>query len=728
VTELDTAHPHAARTRPAGEMRAAAHAHVHDDHDPDHRHDHDHGHHHGHDHDEEEHEHHGFDWLTAVRIAVAGLCSVAIWFVEVFWFETGSVLETIHEAFDYFDPWKALALIDFLPQPLVDALPPGVTDWINDWLAMPFSTYAYVAVLFSGWPILKAAVQDILKLRMTMELSMTIALLAGLFTGYFFVAAFIVFFVLIAEVLEGLTVERGRRAIHELLEFLPRQVVVRRGGTTAEIHVDGLRQGEVVLVSPGGRIPVDGAVVAGFSFADESRITGESMPVEKVAGSTVYAGSINQSGALEVRTERIGADTSYGKIIEAVEQAERSRAPIARISDRLAGYIVLFAIAFAIFTQLMWGDVMQSLSVLVVAGACGVAAGTPLAILGAIGRAARLGAIVKGGVHLEKLWKVDTVILDKTGTLTFGEPRLKTIYPAPGVGQDEVLTAAATAEFRSEHPLGKAILDHARKDGRPIVEPADFHYLPGRGIAANAGGQRILVGNEAWMTENHIAVGNLNMPNDGGASVVYVGRGDRLLGAITIADAMRPDARVAVAALQKRGIRTILLTGDGMPVALAISRELGITEVEANQLPEDKVARVRALVGQGRVVAMVGDGVNDAPALAEASVGVAMGSGTDVARESADLVLLGNDLARFVDTIDLARWTRRIIYMNFVGTVAVDTLGVAAAMAGLIGPVWAIQIHTVSELVFILNSARLLPRWNPFKRPAPGTAVPEPAE
>jgi len=452
------------------------------------------------------------------------------------------------------------------------------------------------------------------------------------------------------------------------------------------------------------------------------------MPVEKVAGSTVFAGSINQSGALEVRTERIGADTSYGKIIEAVEQAERARAPIARTSDRLAGYIVLFAIAFAIFTQVMWGDVMQSLSVLVVAGACGVAAGTPLAILGAIGRSARLGAIVKGGVHLETLWKVDTVVLDKTGTLTFGEPRLRSIYAAPGVSQDEVLTAAATAEFRSEHPLGKAILDHARENGRAVVEPTDFHYLPGRGIAANSGGQRILVGNEAWMTENGIAIGSISVPNDGSASVIYVGRGDRPLGAIAIADAMRPDARVAVDALKKRGIRTILLTGDDLPVALAISRELGITEVEANQLPEDKVARVRALVGQGRVGAMVGAGVNDGPALAEASVGVAMGSGTDVARESADLVLLGNDLARFVDTIDLARWTKRIIYMNFVGTVAVDSLGVAAAMAGLIGPVWAIQIHTVSELVFILNSARLLPRWNPFKRAAPEAAVPAPAE
>jgi heavy metal translocating P-type ATPase len=668
------------------------------------------------DHDGHHDEHGGLDRLTATRIGYAAFCVVAIWFVEGFFFETGSVWESLHEFFQQFDPWPVLALGDLLPEAVRSALPEPVVAWIDFYLAMPFSTYAYTCMLFAGWPILKAAVEDLFKLRMTMELSMTIAIIAGAYTGYFFVTAIVILFVLIAEVLEGLIVGRGRRAIRDLLEFLPRRVTVRRSGVPIEIDVDDLKIGETVLVAPGERIPVDGIVVAGNSFVDESRITGESMPVEKVADGTLYAGSINQSGVLEVRTDRIGADTSYGKIIEAVENAERSRAPIARTSDLLAGWIVLFAIGFAIATQLAWHDVNTSISVLVVAGACGVAAGTPLAIFGGIGRAARLGAVVKGGSYLQMLYRVNTVVIDKTGTLTFGEPRVTSVVPAAGVAANDLLAAAATAEIRSEHPLGKAIIAHARGAGVSIAEPADFRYTPGRGILATAGGRRILVGNEAWFAGNGVPTDGLAVPTDGAATVVYVARDGKLLGAVAIADTVRPESRAAIAGMHRLGIRTILLTGDNRPVAEAIARGLGITEVEANLLPEAKVARVRQLVHEGRTVAMVGDGVNDAPALAAANVGVAMGSGTDVARESADVVLLGNDLVRFVETIMVARWTRRIIYQNFAGTVAVDILGVLAALAGLIGPVIAINIHTISELIFISNSARLLPRrWDPFK-------------
>ena len=456
-----------------------------------------------------------------------------------------------------------------------------------------------------------------------------------------------------------------------------------------------------------------GAVVGGHSFVDESRITGESMPAEKVAGGRVYAGSINQSGVLEVRAERIGADTSYGKIIEAVERAERSRAPVARLADRMAGYIVVFAMAFAAFTQYMFQDVNTSISVLVVAGACGVAAGTPLAILGAIGRAARLGAIVKGGVYIELLSRADTVVLDKTGTLTFGKPRVQTVAATPGVAESELLSAAASAELRSEHPLGKAIVEHARAAGADMNEPGIFHYTPGRGVAASVGAGRVFVGNAAWMKDNGIATADL--PSSGAASHVHVARDGRLLGTIAIADAMRPEAREAVEAMQRMGIRTLLLTGDNARVAQAIGGQLGIAEIEADLLPEAKVARIKALVAAGRTVAMVGDGVNDAPALAAAHVGVAMGSGTDVAREAADVVLLGNDLARFVDTIAVARRARAIIWFNFAGTILVDVLGIILAYFGYIGPVASVQVHTGSELAFILNSARLLPRWIPFR-------------
>ena len=321
-------------------------------------------------------------------------------------------------------------------------------------------------------------VENIVERRMTMELSMSIAIIAAAAIGEFFTALVITLFVLVAEVLEGMTVGRGRKAIRDLLEFLPREVSVRRDGAIRSVSAEQLALGDAVLVAPGARIPVDGAVLSGHSFVDESRITGESMPVEKTAGTHVFAGSINQSGALEVSADRIGRDTSYGKIIEAVERAERSRAPVQRLADRMAGYLVYFALGAAALTFLITRDVRSTISVIIVAGACGIAAGTPLAILGAIGRAARLGAIVKGGVHLETLGRVDTVVLDKTGTLTLGRPEVQRIVPAAGVAEAAVLAAAASAELRSEHPLGKAIVAYARRKAGEIAEPSALHLHP----------------------------------------------------------------------------------------------------------------------------------------------------------------------------------------------------------------------------------------------------------
>jgi len=543
---------------------------------------------------------------------------------------------------------------------------------------------------------------------MTMELSMTIAIIAAAAIGELFTALVITLFVLVAEVLEGLTVQRGRRAIGDLLELLPRDVSVRRAGTVCTAKAEQLAIGDAVLVDPGGRVPVDGIVLAGHSFVDESRITGEAMPVEKEKGAHVYAGSINQSGALEIRTERIGRDTTYGKIIEAVERAERSRAPVQRLADRLAGYLVYFALGAAGLTFLVTGDVRSTIAVVIVAGACGVAAGTPLAILGGIGQTARLGAIVKGGVHLETLGRVDTVVLDKTGTLTFGRPEVQRVLGAGDVSPEAVLDAAASAEQRSEHPVGRTIVAYARARKRAVVEPDRFSYTPGRGIVADVAGTIVLVGNRAWMRDRGVPIPDTDTATSA-ASEVLVARDGRLLGAILVADTVRPEGRRAVAALERMGIRTMLLTGDARPVAEAVARSLGIREVEADLLPEDKLARVGTLMDAGRTVAMIGDGVNDAPALTAASVGVGMGSGTDVARESADVVLLGNDLARFAEMLAIARRTRGIIWQNFAGTLVVDTCGVGLAAFGLLGPLLAAFVHVASELLFLLNSARLLP-------------------
>jgi P-type Cu+ transporter len=572
------------------------------------------------------------------------------------------------------------------------------------------SLLGVVGVLLGGWPIFREAAKNIRGRRMTMELSMSIAIVAAAAISEFFTALVITLFVLVAEVLENMTVARGRGAIRDLLEFLPRSVTVRRADGVRETSVDQLRVGDSVLVNPGGLVPVDGVVVRGHSFVDQARITGESMPVEKVSNSIVYAGTVNQSGALEVRVERIGRDTSYGKIIAAVESAERSRAPVQRLANRLAGYLVYFALVAAALTFLVTRDVRSTISAIIVAGACGIAAGTPLAILGAIGRAARLGAIIKGGLYLETLGRVDTVVLDKTGTITFGRTEVQAIVPTAGISEAAVLEAAASAELRSEHPFGKAIVAYASANGCSITEPERFDYTPGRGIAAVIGGATVLVGNRLLTAAHAIEAPRSLAAASDASSQVIVARDGRLLGTIVIADTLRPEARSAIESLAQMRIRSVLLTGDITTVAQAVAERLGITEVAAEMLPEAKLARVKQLVAGGRTVAMVGDGINDAPALAEANVGVAMGSGTDVARESADVVLLGNDLDRFAQTLRIARSTRRIILQNFAGTIAVDLIGIVMAAAGLLSPALAAFIHVASELTFIFNSARLLPR------------------
>ncbi len=458
--------------------------------------------------------------------------------------------------------------------------------WFRVW--EPFANVSIIglaAALIGLYPILREAVESIWERRMTMELSMTIAIAAALAIGQFFTGLIIILFVLIAEILEHMTVSRGRRAIGELLDFLPRQVLVHRDDGVQQISANEIRRGDIVVIKPGSRVPVDGEVIKGNSFVDQSSITGESLPVEKVSGAHVFAGTINQSGVLEVRTTGIGSDTAFGKIIEAVEQAERSRAPIQRTADRLAGYLVYFALACAALTLVVTHNLTSTISVIIVAGACGIAAGTPLAILGAIGRAARQGSIVKGGLFIEVLSRIDTVVLDKTGTLTLGQPEVVAIEPIAPITANQVLEIAATAEACSEHPLASAILKKAKEASVSVIEPSEFHYLPGKGLICSVDGQEIVVGNRTLFSDRELA-GPLPNKNRNHSSEVLVARNGTLLGAIQIADVLRPEAVKAVAELRAMGLRTILLTGDTDAIASAIGNELGIDEVQADLLPD----------------------------------------------------------------------------------------------------------------------------------------------
>ena len=563
---------------------------------------------------------------------------------------------------------------------------------------------AVVGLVVGCWPILKEAFEDARERRMSMELSMLIAIVAAAAISEWVTSLLITTFVLAAEILEDLAMDRGRDALTDLMAFLPDRVQVRQGGDTVTVPLGEVEPGQIVVVAPGGRIPVDGVVVAGESTVDQSRITGESLPVDIAVGSEVFAGSINQIGAVELRAERVGAESSYGRIVEAVRQAQESEPPVQRLADRLASWLIYLALGGAVITYLVTRDITSTIAVVVVAGACGVVAGTPLAVLAAIARIARSGAFIKDGAHLEALSTVDTVVFDKTGTLTTGTPAVTQIRTTPGVTEEELLILTAAAESYSEHPLGQAIVMRARGLGLPVGVAEDFTYQPGLGVTATIDGKIITAGNSTLVT---------NTPEDldeqGIATAVHVGIDGTYAGTILLADTIRESAKQAVAELHRSGLRTLIITGDQEATARAVAAELGIDDVRAGLLPEQKLDAIDAERAAGHKLAMVGDGVNDAPALARADVGIAMGSGTEIARESADVVLISSNLDDLAHTVQVAKRARRIVMFNFAGTIAVDLIGIGLAAFGLLSPVAAALIHVGSETAFILNSARLIP-------------------
>ena len=598
-----------------------------------------------------------------------------------------------------------------------------------------------VVLAVGCWPLLVEAAGDLRERRMSMELSMLLAIVAAAVIGEWVTALAVTVFALCAEVLEELSMDRGRDALTDLMSFLPQTArVVGAPETTesaesaeaaeasqspgvTEVPLDEVRPGQVIALSPGGRVPVDGTVRTGRADVDQSRITGEALPVQVGPGDRVPAGSITR-GALELEVERVGEESSYGRIVAAVRHAQSSRAPVQRLADRLTARIVYLALAAALVTFLVTRDVRATISVIIVAGACGVAAGTPLAVLAAIARAARCGAFVKDGTHLEQLSAVDTVVVDKTGTLTVGEPRVVSVRPTEAAaGEGEVLALAAAAEWNSEHPIGRAIYAEAAVRDLTVPMPGDVAYSPGAGVSAHVEGRQITVGRcrgqknqlerDASDCDDEAALSTESDPEAPSAtSVVEVRADGQLLGTIALADRLRQGAATAVRDLGDMGLEVLMLTGDSAASARHVAGLLGLAEeqVRADLLPTDKEEVIDSLRRAGKRVAMVGDGVNDAPALGAADVGIAMGTGTDVAREAGDVVLVGSAPADLVETVRVARRARRIIMVNFVGTVVVDVIGMIAAGLGLLGPVAAALVHVVSESAFILNSARLVPR------------------
>jgi len=590
----------------------------------------------------------------------------------------------------------------------------ALLSWLGVWrFFLPIDFIGLLSALVGGYPIYKETFQALSRKHINMEVSMTLAIVASLLIGQFTAAAVVAFFVILAEFLEELAVDQGKATLLKLEETSPKKALVRRNGIESEIDVRSLSPNEIVLVRDGERIPVDGVIVKGAALINQSTITGETVSAEKTVGSKVYAGSINESGLLEVQTERIGTDTIFGKIIELVKEAENRKAPIEKIADKLATRLVVFAILFSVVTFIVTRNLISTISVIVVAGACGVAAGTPLAMIATIGNASKRGVIVKGGTYIEELSRVDTVVIDKTGTLTFGVPAVTDVMPVSGFNEGQLLQFAAAAERYSKHPIAMAIVEKADQLGIRPEQHSTFNYTPGKGVSVEGNGHRILVGNNVPLSEEGVDVSAeathaAAQRASEGKTVVYVAQDKKICGLIAVSDKVRDESKTAVANLRSMGIKTIMLTGDNKVAAEIVAKDVGIEEVSAHLLPQDKVEVIKRLVAEGHRVAMVGDGINDAPALAYAQVGIGMGTGTDVTIEEADIVLMTNDLQRIAYIVKASKKAYRTIMQNFYGTLTVDGVGVALAFLGFLNPLLAAGIHVASEFAFISNSARLI--------------------
>ena len=550
---------------------------------------------------------------------------------------------------------------------------------------------------------------------------------------YYETAAVVITLVMLGRWLEARARGRTSDAIRRLVSLAPRTARVLRDGQEVDVATDEVLVGDLIRIRPGERIPVDGVGVEGRSTVDESMLTGESLPVAKEPGGLVFGGTLNRTGSFVFRATRVGAHTTLARIVALVAEAQGSRAPIQRLADRVAAVFVPVVLVIAALTfagWAIWGPapsylyaLTNAVAVLVIACPCAMGLATPTAIMVATGKGAEHGVLVKSAAALERLHHVSTVVFDKTGTLTVGRPRVTAVVAVPPATDEDVLALAAAAEQGSEHPLGEAIIQAAKARGLSLPPVTEFTTVPGQGIDAMAPDGRVLVGNRLLMDERGIEVGLLWPPAEtmarDGKTVVYVARAGQAQGLVAAADVLKPDAAPAVAALIARGLDVVMLTGDQRETAEAIARQAGIARVRAQVLPEDKAREVDALREGGRMVAMVGDGINDAPALARADVGIAMGSGTDVAIEAADVTLMRGSVAGVVAAFDLSRRTIRVIRQNLVWAFGYNVLLIPVA-AGLLYPVWGVLLSPMlagaamafSSVSVVANSLRLK-RWHP---------------
>jgi Zn2+/Cd2+-exporting ATPase len=577
------------------------------------------------------------------------------------------------------------------------------------------STPLYLAAALTGSVyIWWSAIQGIRERDFTADIPVSIATAAAIAIGQYSAAAVVAVLLLLGGMLEEFVSARASNALDALAKLLPNEVVIRRDGQDMLVPLEQVRTGDLVLIRSGERIPVDGEVVAGSASVNQAAITGESLAVDKQAGDAVFAGTLSEVGALEIRATKVGAETTLGQIRRMVAEAQEQKAPIERILNRYAKFYTPAALLLGAGVWLWSGDILRAITILIVFCPCVMVLATPTALVASIGNAALRGSLVKKGATVEALEKVDTVVFDKTGTVTYGRPQLTAIDPLRDRVVADLLRVAAIAEKFSEHPLGRAVVQAAQERGIAVPDPEIFTVLPGLGVRARVDGREVVLGRPRLLVDEGIRVpegvaaraANLAAV---GRTVILVSEAAHVLGMLVLEDALRPEAQGVIARLKQQGVHTVLVTGDNAATADRIAAQLGISEVHAEVLPQQKGALVKQLQAGGHRVAFVGDGVNDGPALATADVGVAMGlAGTDVAIETAEIALLADDLTKLPHLLGLSRQAMRAIRQNLVFSLGVLALAVGLAIPGILSPVTGALLHELSSIPVIANSARLI--------------------
>ncbi|MDQ1281213.1 MAG: Zn2+/Cd2+-exporting ATPase [Thermoproteota archaeon] len=576
---------------------------------------------------------------------------------------------------------------------------------------------ALVAAVLGGSLITLESVKELLHKHFGVDILASFAIWISVLVGEALAAAVVVIMLNGGTMLEEYIAGRSSKAIEKLMKSAPLTARVHRDGKEIEVPLNDVKVDGMVYVNPGEKIPVDGIIEKGNGLVNQAIITGESVPLEKFVGTTVYANTLLENGTLDIRVTKKSGDTIFAHIIRQVEEAQLRKAPVERIADRYARWFAPIILSVAVITQLVTGNVISTAAVLVISCPCALTLATPIAVAAGLGNSARDGVLIRGGTYLEEVGRCNVAILDKTGTITLGKPEVVDVKALGKNTVIEVLSIAGTAEQRSEHSLAKAVLDEVKKYEVSLAEPEELEVKPGYGIIAKNSGHTLLVGNMNLMKEHSVVFldeAALYMERETalGHTVVAVAKDGEAVGLISIADTLRVGVKDSIAKMRQAGLeKVVMLSGDNLAVAQEVAREVGIDEVHANLLPEDKVKYVHRYREQGKCVIVIGDGINDAPALASANVGIAMGvTGTDVAMETAGIVLMADDLSKVARTVTLSRRVLSVVKQNVIFAMAVNITGLILSTQGLVNPVLASVIHEGNALIVAFNSLRLFGR------------------